>query len=332
MDHYSDRLNPPNPMPHIVLPVGLPVSHRADANGNINALYRNGISVIDEPGGMAGFLAIGGLMGFALASGGLSVSLSSFGFDLGAIVLLLIALVSLSMLRADMIGHRHSPVLFDRAARKVHLFVSQSPSWWQLWRWTPTQRIESFDWSCIRAEVVEIVQAGGAGVPRKDYALTLAVVQEPGSTQVRARFGVGLGYPWSPEPILSLWEHLRLFMTAKGPHLAPGDTVFVDQTEGFWRSLGFLQPLLSPGAKGWLTGTTFSGAWWFSLPFSVFALVMLPLSAACGLIRWITLQLRREPHWPDEILNSVGEKIDTTAPRVTWTQRRKALKAARNRQ
>jgi hypothetical protein len=281
---------------------------------------------------MAGFLAIIGSGGLALSLGILWMWTQSMGWSWLYLPLASLVLVACFMLRADMIGHRHSPVLFDRAARKVHLFVSQPPRWWQLWRWTPTQRIESFDWSCIRAEVVEIVQAGGAGVPRKDYALTLAVVQEPGSTQVRARFGVGLGYPWSPEPILSLWEHLRLFMTAKGPHLAPGDTVFVDQTEGFWRSLGFLQPLLSPGAKGWLTGSTFSGAWWFSLPFSVFALVMLPLSAACGLIRWITLQLRREPQWPDEILNSVGEKIDTTAPRVTWTQRRKALKAARNRQ
>lgn len=330
MDATTERLDPPNPLPHIVLPAAQhTVSYGTSTHGCVHALYKNGISLIDEPGAMTGQLAIMATMVLSFGVLFLWSDVAADRLGLGFLFTLAITVASLGMLRTDLIGHRHEPVLFDRAAHKVHLFVSERPRWWQLWKWRAGSRVDSFDWACIRAEVVEITQVGGAGVPRKDYALTLAVLEAPGSTKVRARFGVGLGNPWGTEPVLMLWEHLRRFMKGEGPHLAPGDKVYVARTETLWQGLGFMQPLLMPGARGWITGSDFSGAWWFTAPVAVFFLVALPFTAACGLIRWLAIKARREPRWPAEILASVGAPLDVTVPQHGKMQRRKVRRAGK---
>lgn len=326
MDPATERLDPPNPLPHIVLPTAQhTVSYGTSTHGCVHAVYKNGISLIDEPGAMTGFLAIMASGGGALSGWMLGYTVAHEGPSGFALFFVPFVLLAVLALRTDLLGHRYEPVLFDRATRKVHLFVSERPRWWQLWKWWARSRVDSFDWACIRAEVVEIAQVGGAGVPRKDYALTLAVVEAPDSPKVRARFGVGLGNPWGTEPVLMLWEHLRRFMSGDGPHLAPGDKLYVDRTETLWQGLGFMQPLLMPGARGWITGSDFSGAWWFTAPLAVFFLVALPFTAVCGFIRWLAIKARREPRWPAAILASVGSAAEMTQPKQTRKHRRKSL-------
>ncbi len=320
--HLEQRLDPPNPSPHTVLPPAWQsVSNRPNAIGSINAVFANGISLIDEAGAMEGFLSI-------VAGFGATICLSVFAIDglrWSSIPLLPVGLVCVLALRHDIITYRHQPILFDRAKGKVHVFLAKPAPWWQVWRWRPGYRIETYDWACIRAEVTELVTLGGGGVPRKDYGLTLAAVESPGSRTVLARFGVGLSYPWAPEAILGLWEHLRRFMRNEGPHVADGDTLYADgNIESLWASLWFGQPLIGPGSRRYWTGEDFDGRWYLTIPYGLLMTLMLPFTMAAGLIRWATHKARPEPRWPDEILASVGDPLDLTAPRLTWTQRRKA--------
>lgn len=198
-----------------------------------------------------------------------------------------------------------------------------------------------FDWACARGEVAEVVVMGGANLPRKEYALTLAITDAPGSRTVIARFGVGFtaGYDGGSTQVVRL-EHIRRYMRGEGPALTPGDALYPDDSKEHW--IGAFtsgQPLLGPGSKVWWTGEGLHGAWFLTIPVGLAFLFILPLTLPYNLIRWLVRRFKGTPRWPADILTSVGEPADpqslqlklkarylgdysTPTPKLTFKQRR----------
>lgn len=261
----------------------------------------------------------------------------------GLLVLPFGALLCLVLGRADSIGWRYQPVLFDKAAQKVHVFTDLGSPWWEIWRLLggTRHRIDSFDWACARGEVAEVVVMGGANLPRKEYALTLAITETPGSARVVARFGVGFttGYDGGQTQV-ARWEHIRRYMRGEGPALTAGDELYLDDSQEHWTgAFTSGQPLLGPGSKMWWTGEGLHGAWFLTVPVGLAFLCILPLTLPYSLIRWLVRRFKGVPQWPADILASVGDAVDpqslqprpraqyagdytTPTPRLTLKQRR----------
>jgi hypothetical protein len=308
----SEQLDPPNPQTHTVIPASANSSGiSARAHDSICTVYENGIAFIDDVGAMEGYLTILFGMGGAFGIWMSIESISRFGIGIATTVLLLLDIICVLVVRADTVAFRYQPVLFDRTAGKVHVFVAESLTWWKLWQLKPPSHVQSFDWSCIRGEVSEFMVVGGGGVPRKNYNLICAVVEKPGSRKVVARFGAGMSSVWNANAMFQRWEHIRRYMREKGPALGVGDSLYKDEsTFKLWPALTFLQPLLGPGSRIYWTGEAVGGLWFFTIPFGVFTLIFLPFTAVAGLLRLISHHLKYEPHWPKEILASVGPIVE----------------------
>jgi hypothetical protein len=234
-----------------------------------------------------------------------------WGADFLTVVSMIVVAVCVLGLRLDIVGYRYSPVLFDRAAEKVHVFVADPLAWWRVWQLKPTSHVESYDWSCVRGEVTEFIVLGGSGVPRQHYGLTCAVVDKPGSRKVIARFGAGMSSVWNANAMFQRWEHIRRYMRHDGPALSPGDSLYKDEsTFELWSALTFLQPLLGPGSGIYWTGQALGGLWFFTVPFGLLTLIFLPFTAVAGLVRLIGHHLKYQPRWPEEILDSVGPALE----------------------
>lgn len=344
----ADYLMPSNERPAALLP---PVDRAAcdtpNSGGSVRAVYANGIEFIDQMATIDGMFA-GAMWSAAL---GFAWFLTwGYGEFPGAwpmhILLLLFVLVLLAIGRADSVGWRYQPVLFDKVAQKVHVFTDMGTPWWEVWRLLGGTRcrIDSFDWTCARGEVAEVVVMGGANLPRKEYALTLAITDAPGSRDVVARFGVGFtaGYD-DGQTQVARWEHIRRYMRGEGPALTPGDELYPDDSEEHW--IGAFtsgQPLLGPGSKVWWTGEGLHGAWFLTIPFGLAFLLILPLTLPYSLIRWMVRRFKGTPRWPEHILASVGESVDpqslklkpnarylgdySNPPKLTFKQRRAEAK------
>lgn len=287
----------------------------ATAAGSIRAVYAHGIEFIDQMSTIGGMFA-GFVWTFALALLWLFfwslTYLSSFHFML--VMPLLMAILCLGLGRADSVGYRYEPVLFNKALQKIHVFTDMGANWWEFWKpfGGTSFRIDTFDWACARGEVAEVLVMGGVGVPRKEYALTMAITDTPGSNTVVARFGVGftMGYDGGATQI-ARWEHIRRYMRNEGPALGPGDSLYVDPSREHWvGAFTFGQPLLGPGSKIWWTGEGWHGAWFITIPVGLAFLFLLPLTMPFSLIRWMVQKLKPVPRWPAEILASVGGAVD----------------------
>ena len=344
----ADYLMPPNERPAALLP---PINHAAsdtpNSGGSVRALYANGVEFIDQMATIDGMFA-GAAWTAALGFIATFIFLThdAPGFIPYALPFALISLLLLSLGRADSVGWRYQPVLFDKVAQKVHVFTDLGSPWWEVWRLLGGTRfrIDSFDWACARGEVAEVVVMGGANLPRKEYALTLAITDAPGSRDVIARFGVGFtaGYD-DGQTQVARWEHIRRYMCDEGPALTPGDELYPDDSKEHW--IGAFtsgQPLLGPGSKIWWTGEGLRGAWFLTIPFGLAFLVILPLTLPYSLIRWTVRRFKGTPRWPTDILASVGPLVDPESlqpkpntrytgdyshpPKLTFKQRRAEAK------
>ncbi|WP_251780654.1 DUF6708 domain-containing protein [Caldimonas mangrovi] len=313
----GEQLEPANPWPHVLLP---PLHERVDSSatggGSIRAVYEHGIEFIDQMGSIDGYMAawMGTAALICLALGIWTLLDAPTAYPLHALWVFGLVL-TLAVGRIDSVGYRYQPVLFDKQAQKVHLFSDLGTPWWEVWKLfgRTSFRVDSFDWESVRGEVAELQVLGGTNLPRKEYALMLAVTDRPGGTNVIARFGVGftMGYDGGATQ-MGRWEHIRRYMRGEGPALAYGDALYVDESMGnWWGALTFAQPLLGPGSKAYWTGEALRGAWFLTIPVGLFMLVfLLPLTVPASLIRWLAHKGKGVPRWPDEIQASVGSSVD----------------------
>lgn len=310
MGTYPDRLEPPNEQNHVLLPgAAESVSKVARSHGSVVKAYAHAISFIDQMGAMEGYMTIVGGFGFLMAA--TYSALTIFDGYLWFTVLMAIgALVCLLIIRSDAIAFQYQPVLFNRATQKVHVFIDEGIWSGKLWHLTPPSRIESWDWACVRAEIVEFDTLGGGSLPRTNYGLIGVITDVPGGHIVVSRFGVGICSAYEYESLIERWEHVRRFMDEKGPHLGTGEALFKDETTtSLWGAITWGQPLLGPGSKVFWTGKAVHGMWFLTIPGGAFFLILLPVTMVAGLMRWASHIAKRSPEWPLEILETLGTEL-----------------------
>jgi hypothetical protein len=299
------------------------VSTTPQTHGGVVAAYAHGLVFTNQSYLIVGVLALFGVFGVWMGS--LLLGAGVEGLDRwrlepissSFLIVWPFALIAANwlMLRSDITGYRYPAVLFDRAAGRVHFFVDDRitirkpdglyfrKSWlvWPLWG-GGAHTILSYDWACIRAEVVKARIFTGV-VAREEAQLRIVATKEPGGAEVAASIGIGLGTSaMVVQPTLDTWEHIRRFMQHEGPLFLQGDGPNPRLgREPLWQAPLFMQTIVGPGAtETWKQGST--ADWLVSL----FLLLCLPVLAPIGISRWVCMKLKSEPKWPAEILASVG--------------------------
>lgn len=303
-------LHPPHPMGVAVLPSSdrkLPVP--GSVSGAVRRVYPQALEIVDHAAAMGGYASSLGCLFLSLA-----LFLLCLGFLFGMVSLIAFAIfkiwISLIFIQVDWAGFRSHPVLVNRVTGKVHVFTSGLLPWWQ-WGWNlwgrPPCEVRSYDWDLIRGEIVQVSVFTGQ-IVRREQGLVFAVTESPGSPNVVERFGVGTmdGYGLV-DGLLSRWEFIRAFMRNEGPLWRPGDGLYAEESESFWESLLFLQPI------HWLvTDSSTRGQWWM-WPLGLLMLTGLPLTAYIGLMRYLSGRFKREPVWPKEVMDTLGGQPLTEA-------------------
>lgn len=206
------------------------------------------------------------------------------------------------MYRFDTAGYRYTPVMFNRALGKVHVFRDRTKFWslWPLWGGGES-RIDTYDWSCVRAQVSRFrVFTGNVA---QDNAKLTCPVFKPGSTELAAEFPLGITTSaLAIQNLLDHWEHIRRYMEHESPMFPEGEGPYEQPTtQTLLGALFFGQPFVGPGwRENWETKDVPMMLW------QVIALFLFPVTMAIGLLRWVSLHIRTKPEWPAEILASVG--------------------------
>ncbi|XTQ94272.1 DUF6708 domain-containing protein [Xanthomonas sacchari] len=286
-------------------PHGVPASRSPNSGGAVIEAFPHGLAY----GSMMTLLV--GYLGFGAVAIGLPLTLmlaSALG-DANAFTPALVGTLVLSvfvyfMLRFDLIGYRYAPTLFDRNAGKVHVFKDNTRlfGWWPLWGGGGQHEILSYDWACVRAQVVRFKTFTGT-VAQDNAALQMIVLAAPGDTRVVGQFGLGLtSSAIAVQPLLDTWEHIRRFMEHEGPLFVEGD----GPNEALFemrlaRCIFFGQPFIGPGsAEHWKHPDLGAILW------QILAIPLFPLTLLYGLIRWASFHIKSKPVWPPEVLASVG--------------------------
>lgn len=332
---FPDDLNPPNGQAVGLLPVAsVQSSHHANTGGGVVRVYPDGLAFVDQLGAMRGYLSAGGLMALPLAIAMLIMGISN-GWWLPLIMVVILLWLALLFIQVDWVGFRYEPVLLNRALGKVHVFKAMGLPWWQ-WGWKLWGRtryeIDTYDWSCVRAEVVEFTIFTGQ-ISRRESGLVFAITDIPGGRDVVQRFGVGpsFGYGDLESPV-QRWEHIRRFMRHEGPAWTLMDSLYEDWGVAFWPSFWVLQPLFDDRAVAWRRKGILA---WMA---GVGMLFFLPFTAYMGLVRYLSYRLKREPAWSRDILASLGgpalthEQLSALAPTDAKVKPGKASKHRRRRQ
>ncbi|WP_267095263.1 DUF6708 domain-containing protein [Xanthomonas sacchari] len=286
-------------------PHSVPASRSPNSGGAVIEAFPHGLAY----GSMMTLLV--GYLGFGAVAIGLPLTLmlaSAVG-DANAFTPALVGTSVLSvfvyfMLRFDLIGYRYAPTLFDRNAGKVHVFKDNTRlfGWWPLWGGGGQHEILSYDWACVRAQVVRFKTFTGT-VAQDNAALQMIVLAAPGDTRVVGQFGLGLtSSAIAVQPLLDTWEHIRRFMEHEGPLFVEGD----GPNEALFemrlaRCIFFGQPFIGPGsAEHWRHPDLGAILW------QIIAIPLFPLTVLYGLIRWASFHIKSKPVWPPEVLASVG--------------------------
>jgi hypothetical protein len=287
-------------------PHSLSISRTPQAGSFVLETYPHGLAYADGGASITGLLtsgAIFGSLGFiwgidamilAFKSGNANYFLELVNF----VLLVFIASMMWCFVRIDTSGYRYAPVLFDRAAGKVHVFTDKTSLFSLLPLWGGGKYdIQSYDWSCTRVQVCR------SRVVTKNHTQILAslhcvVIKGPQDDTVIAQFPLGgTVSSLAVQLLLNQWEHIRRFMQHEGPLLNEGEQVYVPPGSSLLRALCWSQPLIGPGRYPF----TF-----LMLLAQLFALCFLWFTIPYGLLGWVCYHLKSKPKWPAEILSSVG--------------------------
>lgn len=279
-------------------------SSRPSTQGGVLEVYAHGLAFVDQVSAMRGYLSSCGWIGAFGVSIGLYVSFFVTRVSWVTFLEFALLFVFLMFIQSDWVGYRGEPVLFDQRGKRVHVFKSLGLPWWQ-WGWnlfgSPRCEVQSYDWACVRAEVVSYTIFTGQ-VPRRESSLVLVISDGPaGSVEVQ-RVGVGPSFgPGNTSGPIDRWEFIRRMMQGSGPVWTPAEVCYQDFGVGLAEALTIAQPLIGPG----------SGQYWRKGPvmwlLGTISLVALPLTAYIGLNRYVSYRLQRRPEWPLEVKHSLGQ-------------------------
>ena len=277
----------------------------------VRRVFPNAVEISDQLSFMRGYFALFGATGTIGLGYGLTTlpsiiaradSLPIFSIAVELLVGLPCFLLSYFLFRADTTGLRYEPVLFNRGSPgggTVHQLAAASVS---LIPFKPVKTvIHDYAWNCVRAEVTSQI-VGAAPFTGRQYFLTLAIVDSPGSNRVVDRFNVGLMDTGDGSRAIALWEHLRRYMQEGGPALGANGIEGVIPAEplALWWCLLSFMPF---GPDSSMYGGM---AWWAKILATAVMVIVLPFTMTFGFFRWLSLLLKKTPKWPAEILASAG--------------------------
>ncbi len=286
----------------VLPPNSLSVSRAPTTGASVIEAFTHGLSYAEQVFGAGGF----GLFG---ASWGVPYGYMFYSMwkddplDFISILLNIFILAMVwFLIRFDTSGYRYSPVMFNRALGKVHVFKDQTPffSLWPLWG-GGKHTIETYDWACVRAQISRFRVF--TGTVAQENATLSCIVFKPNSTEGAAQFPQGIiSSAVAVQPLLDHWEHIRRFMEFEGPLFQQDEGPYQQpSTQTLLGALCFGQPFIGPGAaEQWRTADLLVVFWQLIAP------IFLPVTMLLGLMRWASFHLRSKPRWPAEILASVG--------------------------
>jgi len=302
----------------VLPPNSLSVSRRATVGNSVINAYANGLEYAEQVFSAGGFM----LFGFVVF-GYLTVLLITMLPDVGGVLfpsLVVLCLVGLwFMFRFDTVGYRYTPVLFNRALGKVHVFRDQTRFWslWPLWG-GGAHRVDSYEWSCVRAQISRFRVFTG-NVAQDSARLGCIVLKAPDRAELVAEFPLGVTTSaLAIQNLLDHWEHVRRYMEYEGPMFPEGEEPYKEvTTQSLLGAVFFGQPFIGPGAKEAFV-TTDMGVSFVLVVWQILALFLFPVTLTIGLLRWASLRIRTKPKWPVEVLASVGGKVLNGDELNTW--------------
>ena len=211
------------------------------------------------------------------------------------------------LIRFSFTGYRYTPVLFNRALGKVHVFEDKTPLLGILPLFGGGAfEIHTYDWSCIRAQISRFKVFTG-NVVQDNARLGCVVLKAKDNGEIVSEFPLGITTSAvAIQSLLDHWEHVRRYMEYEGPMFLDGEGPHREATtRSLLGALFFGQPFIGPGAKSAFEVDDL-GASLILVVWQIFVLPLFPLTLTIGLLRWASSRIRPEPRWPAEIIASVG--------------------------
>ena len=307
----------------VVLPPNcFAVSRRPTVGIAVINAYAHGLEYAEQVFGAGGIMSFFGLVGGGLT--GLMISTlpdvsGSFSMFLFFFMLFCCVVGVWFLFRFDFVGYRYTPVLFNRALGKVHVFEDHTEffSWWPVWGGGEYQ-IRTYDWSCVRAQISRFRVTTGK-VAQDNAQLSCIVFKAPDQGELVAQFPLGVtASALAVQNLLDHWEHIRRYMEYEGPMFPEGEGPYKEvTTQSLLGAVFFGQPFIGPGAKEAFETTDMTLSF-ILVVWQLLAFFLFPVTLTIGLLRWASSRIRSKPKWPAEILASVGGKVLTGAELDAW--------------
>jgi hypothetical protein len=285
----------------------------ATALGLIKTTYPDAIEYTGIPSNLRGLLMLSAfsITGFFLYVGidQIRISMENGEIDAVEILFFTVAIGLLTTAVYSLIyGIRHEffrpvdePVIFDRKNRKIYrLFRETYPAMGGLLRQWPMRAVE-YDWDLVDVEHRAVLAANTATISRH-HSLLFIVRKSKTDATIIDSFTVVHGIALGELTVGPVWEHIRRFMEADGPHLPAGEVLHVDVApKSLWQSLEAVGPF---GAQ--------YVSWWKEHPFMTVFLhlispFILPIFLFWGLFNWLSHKTAFQAQWPQEVLDTVTQ-------------------------
>ena len=276
--------------------------------GLIKAEYADAIEYIGIRTHLRGLILLTGAIAAATFIGGGVASILSIGhprsveyvfiaifycFIIFGVYCLLMAV------RHELFRPQDEPIIFDRRHRKVYrLFRESYPGVIGLFRPWPMRAAE-YDWDLIDVEhYVEVVTTGET--VRRQHSLLFIVRRSKSDPTIIDGFDVIKSIELSEHNVGPIWEHIRRFMEAHGPHLQEGETLALQEIPtSLWESIGSVSPFGPKYLEWWRERPFTTGVYHLTSPF------VLPVFLAWGTFNWMSHKSSFPAAWPAEVIDAV---------------------------
>lgn len=278
------------------------------AMGWIKASYAQAIEFTGSPQGLRGMFLIFGVFGAGIGFGfglwRLQVELREWPnfFILFPPMLIAFGLyMILWTTRLELFRPEDEPTIFDRQHRKVYrIFRETHPGWRGLFKPWPLRAAE-YDWDLIDAEHQAVLNTTGSTVTRY-HNLVFLVKRSADDPSIIDSFTIGNPMEYVEVTVPAVWEHIRRFMEANGPHLPPGERLVpATPPQTLWQSLAAVGPFGPSYLRWW---QDYSG---FMILIHILFPIFLPFFALWGFFNWLSYLTATRIEWPAEVRAAVGE-------------------------
>lgn len=317
-------------------------SATVQAFGWIKATYPDAIEYAGQKQALEGGIMVGAFFGVPFALSGVGMA-AWFALDAKfwtaypiSLVMLLISLplaywTLLFPLRHVWRTPRDLPILFDRAHRKVYRMARQiQPGLKGLIKPWPVKAV-AYEWDLVDAEHnSELI--GSANTAQRLHRLVFLVRKSADDPTIIDSFEIGNGLAQTQEMVAPMYEHIRRFMEAGGPHLPHASEPLDERSEdlpSWWQACGRAGPWGDRYLWWWrkqlpmavlhhvLVGMTLAfyglilsrhGAllWWQALGSFGFAWISLSMVWGQGTGIWLMAHTSYRLDWPKAVYEAIG--------------------------